>query len=175
MREEGVTSNVGSHSFSWFSDAARPNGSTHSPNCIPLSPPSTCTESHTRKYSPPTSGAGVRHDVTLQFFSGSTGWQWQFAAYTRWAVILNGDRSECVYVSPFVYVFVCSLGGVCIGWVAMGYWGGGEGLLEGGRWVDEGVGGGGRAVKIANERKLFWVRADLVEGDKGWWRWRWCD
>lgn len=35
-----MTSNVGSHSFSWFSDAARPNGSTHSPNCIPLSPPS---------------------------------------------------------------------------------------------------------------------------------------
>lgn len=106
--QEGVTPSVGSHSFRWFSDAARPTRSTHPPNCIPAAPPSTVpTESHTRKYVPPTSGAGVQCDVTLQFFSGSTGWQWQVTAYTRWAVTHNGGRSKCVYVSAFVYVFVC--------------------------------------------------------------------
>lgn len=36
----GVTPNVGSHSFSMFSDAARPNGSSHRPDFVPLSPPS---------------------------------------------------------------------------------------------------------------------------------------
>lgn len=30
-----------------------------------------------------------------------------------------------------------------------------RGFIEGGRWVDGGVGGGGPGSKIANERKLF--------------------
>lgn len=178
LEKNGVTPSVGVHSFPLFSDAARPTGSTHLPNCTPLAPPipSTCTESHTRKYGPPTSIVVVRRDVTLQFFSGSTGWQWQVAAYTWWTVILNGDRSECecICICVCACVHVC-LGGVCTGWVVMGYWGGWEGLPEGVGVLTEVYDAGEGSKKMANERKLFWVTADLVEWDKGWWRWLWCD
>lgn len=45
---------------------------------------------------------------------------------------LMATAQKCVYVSAFVYVFVCvRLGGVFAGWVVMGYSEGGEGLLEG--------------------------------------------
>ena len=59
----------------------------------------------------------------------------------------NGDRSECVYVSAFVYAFVF----VCMwrsGWglrlmCSAGVLRRRRGFIGGGRWLDGGVGGGG--------------------------------
>lgn len=64
-------------------------------------------------------------------------------------------------------VFVCTLDGV-ISWLGSDWvLGSGSWLMRGSRRVDGAVGGRGAGGEIANERKLFWVTADLVKRDKG--------
>lgn len=109
---QGVTPCVGSHSFSWFSDAARPSGSTHPPNCIPSAPPSqphaqnhTHTYTHVNIFHQPATPASVvtSHCSSSRAPLDDSG---KSPLTHDEASFFNGDRSECVYVSAFVYVFV---------------------------------------------------------------------
>jgi len=127
----GVTPNVGSHSFSWFSDAARPNGSSHQPNCIPPSPPSqphAQNHTHVNMFHQP---AGLACAVTSHCSSSQaplddtdksplTHDEPSFLMATSHSVYLN----VCIFVRVFV-----RLGGVCAGWVVLGYCGGGGGFI----------------------------------------------
>lgn len=147
----------------WCSKACR----VHPPNSVPSVPPIPIprTQSHTeicsanqRRWRLP-----WRHTAVLLVL------HWMTVTSYDEPSFFNGDRSGCACVCVFG-----ALGGVCAWWAATEYCGVAVGLPKRVGGLTE-VWEAGAATKIANERKLFWVRADLVAWDKGWWRWWWRD
>lgn len=111
-----MTPSVGSHSFSWFSDAARPTGSTHPPDCIPPAPPSQPqTHTHVNMFHQPATPASAvtSHCSSSRVPLDDSG---KSPLTHDQPSFFNGDRSECVYVSAlYTCLCLCALGwGSCL-------------------------------------------------------------
>lgn len=96
---------------------------------------------------------------------------------SSWAPLDDTGKSLCAHddepsflmaTAQSVHVCMCLCERLVISWMGSDWvLKSGSGFIWGSRRVDGAVGGRGAGGKIANERKLFWVTADLVERDKG--------